>query len=482
MRILSLILTAIAVFLIGLFTKSPHGENFKVSCSVCHSANNWKLDKAIYSFNHATTKLPLVGQHVSVDCKMCHPTLVFAEAKTGCVDCHKDVHETSVGFDCNRCHTPNSWLVNNATQLHQLSRFPLVGVHAAVDCYKCHKTESLLNFKVIGVECNNCHNDLYLATTQPNHVAVGYSTQCNDCHTLFAKTWNGAGSNHSFFPLTQGHAIADCLKCHTTGTFGKISTACISCHQTDFNSASNPNHQAAQFSTNCSTCHSTAPGWKPATFDHSVFPLTQGHANVDCLKCHTNGNYTNIPTTCISCHQTDFNNASSPSHQSNQFSTNCTTCHTTAPGWTPATFNHTNFPLTLGHANVDCSKCHTNGNYNNSLSTVCSTCHQTDYNNTNNPSHSALGFSTTCTQCHTTNPGWTPAQYTQHDSQYFPIYSGNHKGAWTNCTDCHQNTSNYALYDCIDCHTHNKTDTDARHRGRNGYSYTSTACYGCHKR
>jgi hypothetical protein len=83
-----------------------------------------------------------------------------------------------------------------------------------------------------------------------------------------------------------------------------------------------------------------------------------------------------------------------------------------------------------------------------------------------------LGFSTVCTQCHTTNPGWTPATYTAHDSQFFPIYSGRHQGQWTLCTDCHTNASNYALFDCIRCHTN-------AHRGSN---YTNTQCYSCHPR
>jgi hypothetical protein len=156
-------------------------------------------------------------------------------------------------------------------------------------------------------------------------------------------------------------------------------------------------------------------------------------------------------------------------------------CHTTAPGWKPATFDHSSFPLTKGHLIDDCAKCHVNGNYTNT-STDCISCHLLDYNNTTNPKHAVLNFSNNCTECHTTDPGWKPAKYLQHDAMSFPIYSGKHNGEWSNCTDCHTNPANYKAFTCLDCHEHNKTDMDNEHRGENGYSYTSTACLTCHPR
>jgi len=317
--------------------KSPHGADFNISCNTCHSTEGWIVDKEKISFNHDNTKMPLVGQHAQTDCKLCHPTLVFSEAKTECMQCHTDVHESTVGKECGRCHTPYSWLVNNITQIHQQSRFPLVGVHATVDCYQCHTSETSQRFDVMGTECYSCHSDNYAATTQPNHILAGYSIQCSDCHNIFSKEWKGTGFNHSFFPLTQGHTITDCS------------------------------------------------------------------------KCHVNGNYTNTSGECASCHQSD-------------------------------------------------------------------------YNATTNPSHTSLNFSTTCTECHTTVPGWKPANYTQHDALSFPIYSGKHKGEWNSCADCHTNTGNYKAFSCIDCHEHNKTDMDRKHREESGYVYNSASCFNCHPR
>ena len=114
-----------------------------------------------------------------------------------------------------------------------------------------------------------------------------------------------------------------------------------------------PNHVASQFSTVCLSCHTVNPGWKPTTFNHSSFPLTLGHSTPDCIDCHIGGNYTTTPTDCYACHQQDFTASTNPNHTASGFSTACTQCHTTNPGWKPTTFNHSGFPLTLGHSTAE---------------------------------------------------------------------------------------------------------------------------------
>jgi hypothetical protein len=542
MRILSLLILLSPLFFLNQITDSPHGSGFKISCNKCHSSKGWELDKSIYSFDHNSTKMPLQGQHSTLNCRQCHKSLVFAEAKSNCIDCHKDIHQSTVGSDCSRCHNQTSWLVNNTNNIHQFSRFPLLGAHRTADCSQCHVSESLLRFDVLGVNCVDCHRANYMATSNPNHIQSGISENCSSCHPVNAFQWSGAGFNHSVFPLVQGHSTVKCTDCHKTGNFSSAPTDCYSCHQQDYLAAKSPDHSASQFSTNCQdchtltpgwkpanfnhnafpltlghaipkctdchksgnyaaiptdcyschqadfvsttnpnhvtsgfvntcqTCHTTNPGWKPASLNHNVFPLTLGHATPACTDCHKNGNYTTTPTNCYSCHQQDYLATTNPNHVSAGISTTCQTCHTTNPGWKPASFNHTTFPLTLGHAIPTCNDCH-KGNYN-STSTDCFSCHQTDFNNSTNPNHKTLNFSTTCTQCHTTTPGWKPAAYTQHDSQFFPIYSGRHRGQWNSCVDCHTNTANYAIFDCIHCHTN-------VHRNNN---YTNAQCYNCHPR
>jgi len=471
MRILSLLIFITGLFFSNQKTDSPHGPDFKISCKTCHSPKGWQLDKETYSFNHNTTKLPLTGQHKEVSCRQCHPTLIFTGAKPNCIDCHTDIHQATLGLDCSRCHTPATWLVTNVIELHQTSRFPLIGAHRTADCIQCHKSENFTRLDVTGVNCIDCHRANYLATTNPNHPQSGISEDCLLCHAITSFQWTGAGFNHATFPLVQGHAAVKCSDCHAQGTFTTASTVCYTCHQQDYIAAKNPVHTPAVYSNNCQDCHTLSPGWKPAAINHTAFPLTLGHSLPACTDCHKDGNYAATPTVCYSCHQTNYTATTNPNHIISGFPNTCATCHTTTPGWKPAVFNHTNFPLTLGHATPVCADCHIGGNYT-STSTVCYSCHATDYNNTTNPKHSTLAFSTTCTTCHTTVPGWKPATYTQHDAQFFPIYSGRHKGQWTNCKECHPNTANYLLYECKICHS-------SVHRSNN---YTNAQCYNCHPR
>jgi hypothetical protein len=289
-------------------TKSPHGPAFKVSCSTCHSAKGWQIDKNIYSFDHSTTKLPLEGQHTEINCRLCHKSLVFTEAGTECNDCHTDIHQATVGSDCSRCHTPASWLVSNISEIHQMSRFPLLGAHKTADCFDCHKSESYARFDVLGVNCIDCHSSDYNSTTDPNHAAAGFSEDCSRCHPVNSFQWSGAGFEHSFFPLEQGHSEPQCDDCHTTGSYSDASPECNSCHLQDYNGTTNPNHNQAGFPQECNLCHTLNPGWKPASFeqhDSQAFPIYSGKHNGVwnlCTECHSNPSDYSV-FTCLNCHE-----------------------------------------------------------------------------------------------------------------------------------------------------------------------------------
>jgi hypothetical protein len=319
-----------------LFGQSPHGKGLVAECSLCHTTKGWKVDLKSVTFDHNLTNYKLVGQHKSVGCRFCHLSLEFSKTEHECKSCHSDLHENTLGPDCERCHTPKSWIIENISEIHRQSRFPLLGAHQITDCSACHKSGSLRRFDPLGIECIDCHRDIFMATTKPNHLASGYSTNCVECHSAGAEGWDAGNIEHSFFPLSGGHAIS-CNQCHLTGAFGKVPAECYSCHRKDFDATTNPNH-------------------------------------------------------------------------------------------------------------------------------------------------SKINLSTNCLDCHTTNPGWKPAKFTEHDAQYFPIYAGRHSNVWDNCTTCHQQTSNYKIYTCIDCHEHAKTSMDKEHREERDYQYNSVACFTCHPR
>ena len=297
---------AVIAFIFGLTVtlqgQSPHGEDFKMNCGACHTADSWEIPADSWNFekpsepviskttgwrlasdssrfNHYYTNFPLEGQHVSVDCRACHETLVFSEAQPECISCHTDMHNMTVGSDCARCHTTENWLVDNITELHQDNGFPLLGAHNVASCTDCHISASNLEFNRIGNDCINCHLDDYNATTNPNHQEAGFSTDCTQCHREDIFDWNTDKVNHDFFPLTKGHDIADCAKCHAGGDYSNTPTECVACHQTDFDNSQHPNHQSASFSSNCIECHTTDPGWSPARFeqhDFEYFPIYSG--------------------------------------------------------------------------------------------------------------------------------------------------------------------------------------------------------------
>jgi hypothetical protein len=258
-------------------------------------------------------------------------------------------------------------------------------------------------------------------------------------------------------------------------------TACVSCHLTDFQGTTNPNHVQSNFPQTCQQCHTTTT-WGNATFDHSTtgFPLSGAHTTLQCTQCHVNGNYnlTSANTACVSCHLTDFNSTNNPPHASAGFPQTCQTCHSTT-NWTSATFNHTTtgFALTGAHTTLQCAQCHVNNNYS-LTSGACAQCHQADFNGTTNPNHVQSGFPTTCDQCHTTT-SWAGATF-NHASTGF-VLSGAH--ASLQCTQCHNTTFSpsgaYSFTNaaCIQCHQTDYKGTNAPPHATVGFPTTCDACH-----
>jgi len=450
---------------------SPHGT-LQYDCSDCHVSTSWKEIPAQKNFKHETTKFALTGQHKNVQCKQCHTTLKFSEAKMECNSCHKDIHKNTVSSDCSSCHTPSAWLIKNITDIHQRSRFPLLGQHAKADCRSCHTLYAELNFQPLGVKCYDCHKQNYASTQNPNHVQSNFSTDCETCHNFTNAAWGYASFAHDFFPLQGGHKIADCRFCHkTVGNYTGLSKECYTCHKTKFEQTTNPNHIAAAFNTTCTTCH-TINGWKPSSFNHSqYFTLVGAHTQLDCNKCHS-VSYANTPTDCYGCHKNTFEATTNPNHVNSKFPTDCTKCHTSS-AWIPSSFNHatTQFPLTGAHTSVSCANCHTTG-YTNTP-TDCYSCHAQNYNSTTNPNHAASQFPTTCNQCHSTT-GWKPASF-DHSTTQFPL-TGAHTAVA--CVQCHTSGYTSTPKDCYSCHKANyDATTNPKHSIASGFP---TTCNQCH--
>ncbi len=286
------------------------------------------------------------------------------------------------------------------------------------------------------------------------------------------------------FPLEGSHLAADCQACHARTAQGQLQfvnrpTACAACHFDAYQRARNPDHAASDFPLDCAQCHA-ATLWDRARFNHQTagFPLTGAHRALACDQCHQNQRFTGTAATCVGCHQADYDGTTSPAHAASQFSTDCSACHTTV-AWSPAAFDHARagFPLTGAHRTAACSACHGDGVYRGKA-TACYSCHQADYTRAANPPHQASQFPTDCAACHTT-AAWDGARF-DHDTPYFPIYSGKHRGKWASCATCHTVPSDYSQFTCFQCHEHSQIKMDDKHRGKAGYRYDSRECLRCH--
>ncbi|MBP6825825.1 MAG: hypothetical protein KA165_04600, partial [Saprospiraceae bacterium] len=483
---------------VNLLSQSPHGAQFKVNCADCHTSAGWEIpydawDRSgpIFSrttgwqigwdtarFSHSKTDFPLTGQHVRVDCRACHQSMVFSEVNSECVSCHTDMHNGTVGKDCARCHNMENWLVDNIPELHQDNGFPLTGAHALATCTDCHKSESGLRFDRIGNECVNCHLSDFSTAASPDHKTAGFSTNCVDCHDLTRFDWTTDKVKHDFFPLTKGHDIADCAKCHTTGSYSNTPSDCISCHKNDFETAINPKHMSAGFSQNCVECHTTDPDWTPAQFtqhDADYFPIYSGkHKGTwsQCAECHTNpSNYAEF--TCTTCHvNPETNNQHNGVNGYSYNSPACLACHPTGNSTDVFDHNNTQFPLTGAHQSAACVDCHSSGYAG--TPTDCAACHTTDYNQSANPSHTALAIPTNCASCHTTD-GWEPATFAIHNN-YYPL-NGAHATVANDCAKCHNGNYNNTPNTCAGCHT---PDYNQTVNPNHAAAQFPTDCATCH--
>ena len=307
--------------------KDPNhvASGFPQTCAQCHSTTSWLNAK----FDHnSMTSFPLTGAHVSVACSQCHINGVYAGTPKDCGSCHiatynqtTNPNHKTAGFptDCSICHSTASWA--GAVFDHSKTAFPLTGAHFTVSCTGCHSSGVFVG---LSTACASCHIKDFNGTTNPNHVAGGFSQTCEVCHNTTA--WIPSTFDHSktVFPLTGKHVGVACSSCHVNGNFATTPTDCYSCHKSDYQGTTNPNHIAAGFATTCQTCHTTA-GWTGATFNHTWFRLP--HQNAQCTDCHTNtSDYTVF--VCTNCHTqalTDPKHTGVRGYVWN--SANCYSCH-----------------------------------------------------------------------------------------------------------------------------------------------------------
>jgi len=228
------IINFLVISLMIMFTRlapgqEPPHEVMELDCQVCHNPDHWTR----IQFDHTTTGFELEGNHQLLWCDRCHSVKNFQEVKKDCGSCHVDVHQGRLGPWCRACHTPRSWTVIDHSLAHAHTTFPLLGVHARIDCESCHYSEIEGNFSPLQSECYSCHEQDYQSVSTPNHLQSGFSKQCQECHSFYA--WKPAQfvQHDAVFPIFNGNHAGvwnDCSDCHISpGNFAIFS--CLNCHE-----------------------------------------------------------------------------------------------------------------------------------------------------------------------------------------------------------------------------------------------------------
>ena len=188
-------------------------------------------------------------------------------------------NHSAAGFsqNCATCHTTVQW--KGATFNHGSTRFALTGAHVPVACQQCH----------VGRQICGYFDGMFLVP----HGRLQQDHESESCHFGISPGLQPVSHHrsvegglihphHRQVPADRspryGRVRALSYRRHLRGT----TTACISCHLKTYNGTTTPNHPAAGFSQNCTTCHTTVQ-WKGATFNHGStrFPLTGAHVPVD---------------------------------------------------------------------------------------------------------------------------------------------------------------------------------------------------------
>jgi hypothetical protein len=224
-----------------------HAARFGAKCEGCHDNEHWHP----VTYDHAVkAKFALVGAHAKIDCHACHTGPADAQKLAkDCVGCHRseDPHGGRLKGGCENCHGQTTWRSNLVFD-HDLSDFPLLGLHRVVSCAQCHATLAFAQAKSACVDCHS-HDDVHKG---------GLGKKCESCHSPNGwPLWAFDHAKEAHFPLQGAHAKLQCAACHREppGTV-KMSQQCATCHNKD-------DRHFGQYGPQCDRCH-TNYSWKGA--------------------------------------------------------------------------------------------------------------------------------------------------------------------------------------------------------------------------
>ncbi len=160
-----------------------HRGQLGPQCDTCHSEADWKSAR----FDHNRSRFPLLGRHAGLECRACHASPAYKDAKTDCVACHAkdDVHKQRLGPKCESCHNARAWRAWDFD--HAKTRYPLEGAHRKVECLACHRAAAPAGIR-LDMACVACHARDDVHNGQ-------FGARCERCHAVTkfkeVKPWTG---------------------------------------------------------------------------------------------------------------------------------------------------------------------------------------------------------------------------------------------------------------------------------------------------
>ena len=467
--------------------ESPH-KNLDFACSDCHVTQSFSDIR----FDHDKTGFLLEGRHKTATCSGCHDISDFSTTSGTCATCHEDIHLGKAGNDCEKCHTEINWLKFDSEAIHAQSSFPMQGRHILLDCQSCHTTSPAVDFAITASTCESCHQQNFLETSQPDHLAFGFSTDCQECHEM--NRWKPAfmpDHDALFFPIFSGEHKGewdDCTACHSDLNNRKEFT-CLSCHEHNQQEMDEEHQGITGYvynSRDCLTCHPDGNSGDFTAHDTQFFPIYSGeHKGTwdECAICHDQPDDRKA-VTCLSCHEHNQQEMDKEHQGISGYAWNTQDCLFCHPSGEKGDFREHDaqfFPIFSGTHNdqwQDCAECHTVPENKKLFSCIDCHTHRQDKTDAEHAGVSGYAFnSTNCLGCH---PSGEKGEFRDHDAQFFPIFSGTHNSQWNTCSECHTVPENKKLFSCIDCHTHRQDITDTFHQGMPNYAFNSTDCLACH--
>jgi hypothetical protein len=315
---------AASVFTTFSGTKMNHTPVAALACDACHETGmSW--------FGVNIQDRPR-GHHTGQDCKNCHGTSDWGNAKGGSIAPGPGTRRTAQAITSGSDAATSTAVAGTATSGGQF--FAHTGTGG--NCAACHNGVNAAGKGAAHVQsnnsCDNCHTTIAWMPARFEH--QGVAPACAACHDAIHATGR---------PATHVRTALACSTCHSTIAWMPaiylhtgVGGSCQTCHNGVGAGGKSAGHMLTAL--DCATCHNTST-WFTVAYRHAGLHYPGDHAaDLNCVNCHT-GNTNQVPwpypaeaPACAACHERNYQPAPHPKYGNVKYTArdlqNCTgSCH-----------------------------------------------------------------------------------------------------------------------------------------------------------